>query len=131
MCRHLAGCAFRRQPSTALLSHPPLLPVKDRNGMFHNSLPPGVFQNEQGPLKYVSASTRTWLSTIHSDMAVFPSKPGRNRSVAVRGLMLEMTKLDGAPGSSVNRKKILLYSKLQRTTQQYFPAHNKAKIVIG
>lgn len=38
-------------------------------------------------------------------MEVFPSGPGRNRSVAVRGLMLEMTKLDGAPGSSAGGKQ--------------------------
>lgn len=50
--------------------------------------------------------THTWPSTIHRDMAVLPSGPGRNRSVAVRGLMLEMTRLDGAPGSSVDRKQI-------------------------
>ena len=36
-------------------------------------------------------------------MAVFPSYPGRNWSVAERGLMLEMTRLDGAPGSSGHR----------------------------
>lgn len=126
MCRRLAGCASRRQPSTPLPSHPPLLPVKDRNGMFHNGLAPAVFRNKEGPQKYACASPRTWPSTIHSDMAVLPSEPGRNRSVAVRGLMLEMTKLDGAPGSSVNRERILLYSKLQRTTQ-HFPAHNKGK----
>lgn len=47
-----------------------------------------------------TALTHTCPSTIHRDIAVLPSGPGRNRSVAVRGLMLEMTKLDGAPGSS-------------------------------
>lgn len=41
--------------------------------------------------------------TIHLEMAVFPSYPGRNWSVAERGLMLEMTRLDGAPGSSGHR----------------------------
>lgn len=63
-------------------------------------------------------SIHTWPSTIHRDIAVLPSGPGRNRSIAVRGLMLEMTKLDGAPGSSAKGKteRMLLYSKLQRTT---------------
>lgn len=64
------------------------------------------FQTKQGPQKYTCRHTdrRTCPSTIHRDMAVLPSGPGRNRSVAVRGLMLEMTKLDGAPGSSADRK---------------------------
>lgn len=53
---------------------------------------------------------RTWPSTIHRDMAVLPSEPGRKRTVAVRGLMLEMIKFDGAPGSSAEREA--LYSKL-------------------
>lgn len=48
--------------------------------------------------------TLTWPSTIHRDMAVLPSGPGWNRSVAVLGLMLEMTRLDGAPGSSADSK---------------------------
>lgn len=42
----------------------------------------------------------TWPSTIHLEMEVLPSYPGRNWSVAERGLMLEITRLDGAPGSS-------------------------------
>lgn len=37
-------------------------------------------------------------------MEVLPSYPGRNWSVAERGLMLEITRLDGAPGSSAERE---------------------------
>ena len=48
-------------------------------------------------------------------MAVLPSGPGRNLSVAVRGLILEMTKLEGAPGSSTDRtERKVLYTKLLR-----------------
>lgn len=46
----------------------------------------------------------TWPSTIHLQMDVLPSYPGRNWSVAERGLMLEITRLDGAPGSSGERE---------------------------
>ena len=62
-----------------------------------------------GPaLLYGDCSSRlqgghTCPCTIHLEMAVFPSYPGRNWSVAERGLMLEMTRLDGAPGSSGHR----------------------------
>lgn len=49
--------------------------------------------------------TLTCPSTIHLDMDVLPSEPGRNRSVAARGLMLEMTKLEGARGSSANEQE--------------------------
>ena len=47
--------------------------------------------------------THTCPSTTHCDLAVFPSVPGRKLMVTERGLMLEMTRLDGAPGSSANR----------------------------
>lgn len=55
--------------------------------------------------KVHSQHKHTCPSTIHLDMTVLPSEPGQNLSVAVRGLMLEMTRLEGAPGSSANRRK--------------------------
>lgn len=42
----------------------------------------------------------TWPSTTHLEMDVFPSSPARNFSVAERGLIFEITKFDGGPGSS-------------------------------
>jgi len=39
-------------------------------------------------------------------MVVFPSSPARNFSVADRELILEITRFDGGPGSSVLRQKI-------------------------
>lgn len=105
MYLHLAGCLFGRQLSTPPPSCPPLLPVKVQYFVIENCFPPAVFQDYQAwKEKHTNTSTRTCPSTIHRDMAVFPSGPGRNISVADRGLMLEMTKLDGAPGSSMNRK---------------------------
>lgn len=50
-------------------------------------------------------SLHTCPSMIHLEMAVLPSLPEWNFMVAERGLMLEMTRLEGAPGSSVHQHK--------------------------
>lgn len=47
----------------------------------------------------------TCPSTIHLEMDVFPSSPARNFKVADRGLILEITRFEGGPGSSGFRKQ--------------------------
>lgn len=69
-------------------------------------------------INFTQTRLRTCPSTIHLEMTVLPSLPGWNFMVAERGLMLEMTRLEGAPGSSVqqhnnnNKKHIYVTHKL-------------------
>lgn len=75
----------------------------------------------------------TWPSTTHLEMDVFPSSPARNFSVAERGLIFEITKFDGGPGSSgIYRHKphtytmkfdtefAILYWQQKRGVNEYF-----------
>lgn len=68
-----------------------------------------VARNYQECHIHTNTRLHTCPSTIHLEIAVLPSLPGRNLMVAERGLMLEMTRFDGAPGSSVRNRNTSIY----------------------
>lgn len=73
-------------------------------------------------INFTQTRLRTCPSTIHLEMAVLPSLPGWNFMVAERGLMLEMTRLEGAPGSSVQQHNKTYLCNSQAAHIETFPA---------
>lgn len=69
---------------------------------------------------HTNTRLHTCPSTIHLEMSVLPSLPGWNLMVADRGLMLEMTRFDGDPGSSVHNRNISIYITIACELKYFF-----------